>query len=149
MHFALCKEQQHSQKKKSSSLWCSWRSSGVPSRLVWLYVFFSLSLFILFAHLVFPFKFLYSWGYSAVSEIIRDVLSGGGWCLFCSARTFIIANSTPLISISRHLAPFEKLGRKVITLKGLFESSAPVHLWASKRSKIVDPASQYFSGGSG
>jgi hypothetical protein len=52
-----------------------------------------------------------------------------------------------LISISRNLAPFDKLGWKVITLKRLVQSSAPVHLWAPKRSRIVDPASQdCFSG---
>jgi hypothetical protein len=51
-------------------------------------------------------------------------------CLFCCTRHFRTANSTPLISISCHLAPFDKLGWKVITLKGLFKSSAPINLWA-------------------
>jgi hypothetical protein len=51
-------------------------------------------------------------------------MSGGARCLFCSTRRFRNANSTPLISISRHLAPFNELGWKVITLKGLFQSSA-------------------------
>jgi hypothetical protein len=99
----------------------------------------SLSLFILLAHLGFPCKFLYSRGYRAVSKLSPDVLPGGGRCLFCSTRRFRTANSTPLVSISCHLTPFDELGWKVITQKGLFQSSAPVHLWASKRSKIVDP----------
>jgi hypothetical protein len=106
-------------------------------------------LFILFAHLEFPWKFLYSWGYIAVSKLSRDVLSWGGRCLFCSSRHFRTANSTPLISISRHLAPFYKLRWRIITLKGPFQSSAPDHLWATERSRIVDPTSQYFSLGSG
>jgi hypothetical protein len=76
----------------------------------------------------FPCKFLYSWGYIAVSKLSPDFLSGGGRCLFWSTRHFRTANSTPMISISRHLAPFKKLGRKVITQKGLFQSSAPDHL---------------------
>jgi hypothetical protein len=41
-------------------------------------------LFVSVAHLEFPIKFLYLWGYSAVSELSPEVLSGGGWCLFCS-----------------------------------------------------------------
>jgi hypothetical protein len=111
--------------------------------------FFSLFLFILFAHLGFPCKFLYSWGFVAVSKFSPDVLSGGGRCLFGSTRRFRTANSTPLVSISRHLAPFDELGWKVITLKSLLQSSTPVYLWASKRSRIVDPTSQDFSWGSG
>jgi hypothetical protein len=103
-------------------------------------------LFILFAHLEFPCEFVYSWRYSAVSKLSLDVLSQGGRCLFWSARGFRTAKSTPLISISRHLAPFDKLSWKVITLKGLFQSSAPVHLWASERPRIFDPASRDFLG---
>jgi hypothetical protein len=67
----------------------------------------------------------------------------------CGTCHFGTANTTPLFSISRHLAPFGKLGWKVITLKDLFQSSAPVHLWAFERSRIVDPTSQYFLGGLG
>jgi hypothetical protein len=107
--------------------------------------FFYLFLFILFAHLGLPCKFLYSWGYIAVSKLCPDVFSGGGRCLFCSTRRSRTANSKPLVSISCHLAPFDELGWKVITQKGLLQSSAPVHLWASKRSRIVDPTSQDFS----
>jgi hypothetical protein len=40
-------------------------------------LFFSFFLFILFAHLDFSFKFLYSFGYVAVSKLSPDVLSGG------------------------------------------------------------------------
>jgi hypothetical protein len=40
MHFEFCKERQHSQIQDFSWLWCSWSSSGVSSRLVWLYAFF-------------------------------------------------------------------------------------------------------------
>jgi hypothetical protein len=54
-----------------------------------------------------------------------------------------------LVSISRHLALFDELGWKAITLKGLFQSSAPVHLWAAKRARIVDPTIQDFSWGLG
>jgi hypothetical protein len=54
--------------------------------------------------------------------------------LFCSTRRLRTANSTPLVSISCHLAPFVELGWKVITLKNLFQSSAPIHLWASKKT---------------
>jgi hypothetical protein len=61
---------------------------------------------------------------------------------------FITANSTPVVSISRNLAPFGILDWKVITLKGLFHNSAPLHLWASERSRIVAPTSQDFSWGS-
>jgi hypothetical protein len=114
-----------------------------------MFFFFSLFLFILFAHLEFPCKFLYSWGYIAVSALSPDVLSGGGRCLFCSTWRFRTANSTPLVSVSRHFAPFVEPGWKVITEKCLFQSSAPVHSWASKRSRIVDPTSQDFSWGSG
>jgi hypothetical protein len=52
-----------------------------------------------------------------------------GVSFFCT-RHFRTANSTPLISISLNLAPFGELGWKVITLKGLFQSSASAHLWA-------------------
>jgi hypothetical protein len=120
--------------------WCSWSSSSYSatpagsSRLVWLYVFFSLSSFVSVAHLEFPSKFLYWWGYSAVSELSPNVLSGGGRrCLFCCARHFRTANSTPLISSNRNLAPFDKLGWKVITPKCLFQSPVPVYLWAPTR----------------
>jgi hypothetical protein len=41
-------------------------------------------------------------------------------------RCFRTANSTPLASISRHLAPFEELGWKAITPKGLFLEFGPV-----------------------
>jgi hypothetical protein len=102
---------------------------------------FSLSLFVSFAYLEFLFKFLYSWGYSAASELSPDVLWGRGRFLFCRARQFRIANSTPLILISRNLAPFENLSWKVINQMCLFQSSAPVHLWASARSRIVDSTS--------
>jgi hypothetical protein len=40
--------------------------------------------------------------------------------------------------ISRNLEPFGEVGWKEITLKDLF------HLWATKRLRIVDPASQDF-----
>jgi hypothetical protein len=46
-------------------------------------------------------------------------------------------------AISRHLT--NSVGRSLL----LFQSSAPVHLWASKRSRIVDSTSQDFSWGSG
>jgi hypothetical protein len=70
-----------------SWLWCSWSSSGFSSRPVWLYVFFSsLVLFILLAHLGYPWKFLYSWGYIAVWKRSPDVFSGGCRCLFWSTR---------------------------------------------------------------
>jgi hypothetical protein len=49
----------------------------------------------------------------------------GGRFLFCSTRRFRTANSTPLISISRHFAPFEKLGWKAVTLKGFFSEFGP------------------------
>jgi hypothetical protein len=55
----------------------------------------------------------------------------------------------PLISISRKVTPLDKLGWKVITLKGILHSSAPVHFWAPERSRIVDPISQDLSWGSG
>jgi hypothetical protein len=64
--------------------------------------------------------------------------------LFCIWH-FRTGNSTPLISISRHLAPFDKFGWKVITLKGLFQILALVRLWVSERSRIIDPTSLYFS----
>jgi hypothetical protein len=79
-----------------------------------------LFLFIFSAHLEFPCKFSYSWGYSAVSKLSPGVLSWGGQCFFCSTRHFRNTNSTPLILISRHLAQFDKLSWKVIILKGLF-----------------------------
>jgi hypothetical protein len=87
-------------------------------------------LFVPFSHLEFPSKLLYLWGYSAVSELSPDVLSGGGRCLFCCARHFRSANSTPLILIIRDLAPCDKPIWKVITQKCLFHSPATVHLWA-------------------
>jgi hypothetical protein len=34
---------------------------------------------------------------------------------------FLFLTVPPLVSISRHLAPFDELGWKVITLKGLFQ----------------------------
>jgi hypothetical protein len=40
-----------------------------------MYFFLFFLLFILFAHLEFPFKFLYSLGYGAVLELSPDVLS--------------------------------------------------------------------------
>jgi hypothetical protein len=64
---------------------------------------------------------------------------------FLAHRPIRTANSTSLISISRHLAPFDKVSWKVITQKCLFQSSAPVHLWAPERSRIVDLTSQYYS----
>jgi hypothetical protein len=54
-----------------------------------------------------------------------------------------------LISISRNLAAFDELSWKVITQKCLFHISAPVPSWAPASSRIVDPASQDFSWGSG
>jgi hypothetical protein len=64
--------------------------------LVWLFEnFLSLFSFILFAHLEFPCKFLCLWRYSAVLELIPDALSWGGGCLYCCARHFRTANSTP------------------------------------------------------
>jgi hypothetical protein len=106
---------------------------------------FLLSLFVSFAHLEFPCKFLYLWGYSAVSELSPVVLSGGGRCHFCCARHFRSANITSFIPISRDLAPFEILTWKVIPQKCLFQRSAPVHLRAPARSRIVNPTSRVFS----
>jgi hypothetical protein len=74
---------------------------------------------------------------------------GGRSVSLCFARYFRTANSTPLISISRHLAPFEELSLKVITQKFPFQSSASVHTWAPARSRIFEPASQKVSRGSG
>jgi hypothetical protein len=68
-------------------------------------------------------KVFYSWGYSAVSKLSLNVLLWGGLCLSCCTRRFRTANSTPLISISRHLAQIDNLGFKVIALKDLFQSS--------------------------
>jgi hypothetical protein len=42
------------------------------------------------------------------------------WSILCCARHFKTANSTPLISISRNLAPFDELASEVITQKCLF-----------------------------
>jgi hypothetical protein len=71
------------------------RSSGFSSRLVWLHVFFSFPFFVSLAHLELPCTFLYLWGYSAVSELSLDVLSGRCRCLFCCARHFrIVATVT-------------------------------------------------------
>jgi hypothetical protein len=53
----------------------------------------------------------------------------------------------PSISISRNFAPFDELGLKVITQKFLFQSSAPIHFWASEGPRIFDPTSQDFSWG--
>jgi hypothetical protein len=75
-------------------------------------------------------------------------MSWGGRCFFCSSRHFRTANSTPLISIRWNLAPFDKHSWKVIILKGLFQSLAPIHLRASERTRIIDPTNQYFSWGS-
>jgi hypothetical protein len=125
-------------------------SFGFSSRLVWLCVmskffyFFSVFFwFVAFAYLEFPCKFLFLWGYSAVSELSPDVLSGGGRCLFCCARHITTAKSTPLISISRNLAPLEELCWKVIAQKCPFQSPASVHLLSPARSGIVDPARSF------
>jgi hypothetical protein len=98
------------------------------------------------SHRGFPSTFLYLLRYSAVSELSPDVLSGGGRCLFYCAQHFRTANSTPLISISRNIVPFAELSWKAITQKCLFQSSAPIYLWAPARSKIVDPTRQAFLG---
>jgi hypothetical protein len=52
---------------------------------------------------------LFPRGYGAVSELSQGVLSKGGRYLFCRAWPFRLAHSTPLISISRDLAPYDKL----------------------------------------
>jgi hypothetical protein len=67
-------------------------------------------------------------------------MSGEGRCIFCCARHFSTANSTPLISISRNLAPFDKLNSNAIIQKCLYQTTAPFHMWAPARSRIVDPA---------
>jgi hypothetical protein len=105
-------------------------------------VYFSRSLILSFAHLEFPSNFLCLLGYIAVSELSPGVLSGGVRCLNCCARHLRTANSTPLISISRNLVPFDKLNWKVITRKCLLWTSALFHLWAPARSRIIDPTSQ-------
>jgi hypothetical protein len=51
-----------------------------------------------------------------------NFLSGGGRCFIYCARHFRTAKSTPLIAISRNLAPFDNVTWKVITQKCLFFS---------------------------
>jgi hypothetical protein len=150
----LCKEQQHSQKQDFSWLWWSWIPPGFQAG--WSdYMFFSLFLLILFAHLellaifcthegILPYRSSAQMSIQRLPQertnlMLTAVFSWGGRCLFCCTRHFRSANSTPLISISRNLAPFDKLGWKVITLKGFFSRYELGRTsWGDKWEKAVN-----------
>jgi hypothetical protein len=101
---------------------------------------FYLSLFVSFV-LIWDFRvsFCSSEGSIPYRSSALMSLSGEGRYLCCCARHFRTANSAPLTSICRSLAPFGKLSWEVTTLKCtqmfLFQSSAPVHFWAPERSR--------------
>jgi hypothetical protein len=80
---------------------------------------------------------------SSAQMPFRDEVGEVG--VFCSARPLRTANSTRLTAISRNLAPFDEPTWKVMTQRCLCQSAALVHLWAPKKSRIVDPTSQHLS----
>jgi hypothetical protein len=58
---------------------------------------------------------------SSTRPQLEEAIPGLGRCLLCCTRHRRTANSTPLILISRHLAPYDELNWKAVSVKGLFQ----------------------------
>jgi hypothetical protein len=82
-------------------------------------------LFIFFAHLEFPGKFFCTHEGTVPYRSSAQMSCREEVGVYCCTRYSRTAHSTPLISISRDLAPFDKHSWKIISLIGLFQSSAP------------------------
>jgi hypothetical protein len=81
-----------------------------------------------------------------VSKLSSDVLWERGRFFFFRAPPFIAADSAPWVTISRNLAPCDKLIFKVITHSFLLRVQ-PHCIRASGMSRIVDPTGQAWGSG--
>jgi hypothetical protein len=99
IHFSLCKEQQHSQKQELFVIMVQLKLlRGFKPAGLTVCIFLSLFLFNLFAHLEFPCKYLYSWGYIAVSKLSPDV-----WSPHEKVRILLCFKSTILTTVNRYV----------------------------------------------
>jgi hypothetical protein len=140
MHFALCKEQHHSQEQDLFVFMVKLKllRDLKPADLT--VCIFSLS-FCSFPLLIWDFLL----SFCTYESIVPYWSSAQMSCREEVGASFVALGILEQQTARRNLAPLDKQCRKIIPMECLFENSAPVHLGTPSRSRIVDRTSQSFS----